>query len=991
MKNMTIENIAAACGGEIVSPFSYPQDEIKGAVLDSRLVEEGYLFFATKGEKVDGHDYVKTAFEKGALCAVCERVPEGVNGPVIVVKDSFVALKQVAAYYRSNLNIKVVGITGSVGKTSTKECIASVLSHKFDVLKTEGNFNNEVGLPLTVLKIRDNHEIAVLEMGISDFGEMSRLAEIARPDVCVITNIGQCHLEKLIDRDGVLKAKTEMFNFMKPGGNVVLFGDDDKLSTISYVNGVKPIFYGLGENNDITAADIVNKGLLGSDFTIKDTALSFKATMPLPGKHMIYNALAATAVGRIFKMEDGDIAAGIASVKAVGGRSNIIDANGITIIDDCYNANPVSVKAAIDLLCEAITPKVAVLGDMFELGENEAALHREVGVYAAERNIDTIILVGELSKNTYEGAMSKVSDPAKTTVVHMKDIDELCDRAPGLIRKDDAVLIKASHGMNFTSVVGELVSDRYKDAFKPRAEKLFDDEEKEEAESKPILPKNEGDKTIMDVKPDADKEEQKKAWKQVLYIAIAVAAVALIIAGVCFGIHRKKYNEATRGIVLIENTGALYSDGKIKDKEIAASYSETDFFDETIPLMTDGKYIYRADRIADGEYNLTVSKVNGKSDTASFQGVSYAKTLGGGRLLYISDDILYVYNAKENSTSHIATSICDCSVSDKKDGILMAGLDGKLSYYDLNDNVTYDIDDNVEYVWVSSDDKKTIIYEKSTGELLMSKLNAETVLLTDNYTEIYTAHDDKDGNGVYFLSDGVLSYMSVKYRNLKQVAEGVTQIYKTDDESSAFLFAKADDAEGVYHLAYRDDCVDLGEIDNGLLHHPDYALYTDNKNSFVYILDRYEEGGTGSLICVDVKSVFKSTVSNVAQDVISVEYIDDKDIWVCKDSGSCDLYDNGNLIARNVVPGSLKQTAYKDAFVFAYQVSDDNGYYRLSVYNGKELKEVGTAVIPDYYPMSEKLIYYLGLGDEKRDVMKYNGSRSVVVSKRIDWFKYIQY
>ena len=218
MKNMTFENIAAACGGELILNGADATTEVAGGVIDSRLVKENYMFFATKGERVDGHDYIAKAFDLGAILAVCERIPEDVKGSFILVEDTFVALKQIAKFYRENLDIKVVGITGSVGKTSTKEFVASVLAKKYNVLKTEGNFNNEVGLPLTVLKIRDEHEVAVLEMGISDFGEMTRLSEIAQPDICVITNIGQCHLEQLGDRDGVLKAKTEVFANLKEGG-----------------------------------------------------------------------------------------------------------------------------------------------------------------------------------------------------------------------------------------------------------------------------------------------------------------------------------------------------------------------------------------------------------------------------------------------------------------------------------------------------------------------------------------------------------------------------------------------------------------------------------------------------------------------------------------------------------------------------------------------------------------------------------------------------
>ncbi|HKL98455.1 MAG TPA: UDP-N-acetylmuramoyl-tripeptide--D-alanyl-D-alanine ligase, partial [Mobilitalea sp.] len=214
MKNMTLSNIAKACNGKLFCDESYSSCEVSGVVLDSRRVEKDYLFIATVGERVDGHSFIDSVFENGALAVLCERAPLSPKGPYILVKNSFTALADIARWYRSQLNIKVVGITGSVGKTSTKEFISSVLATKYKVLKTEGNHNNEVGLPLTILKLSTEHEIAVLEMGISDFGEMHRLSSIAKPDICVITNIGQCHLENLKSRQGVLQAKSEIFDYM---------------------------------------------------------------------------------------------------------------------------------------------------------------------------------------------------------------------------------------------------------------------------------------------------------------------------------------------------------------------------------------------------------------------------------------------------------------------------------------------------------------------------------------------------------------------------------------------------------------------------------------------------------------------------------------------------------------------------------------------------------------------------------------------------------
>lgn len=451
MKNMTLSNIAKAVNGTLMNGESVKDIEAEGMVLDSRKVEKNYVFIATKGERVDGHSFIDDVFDKGALAVICENPPKNPKGPYILVNDSFQALKAAASFYREQLDIKVVGITGSVGKTSTKEFIASVLETRFTVLKTEGNFNNEIGLPLTVLKIRDGVEVAVLEMGISDFGEMHRLSSIAKPDVCVITNIGQCHLENLGTRDGILKAKTEIFDFMKEDGYTCINGDDDKLATINEVKGKKPLFFGKTDTNDIYASDYHNNGLSGSDVVIHYADKSFGANIPLPGEHMVYNALAATAVGKVFGLTDKEIIRGIEAVKPVGGRSHIIQEDKVTIIDDCYNANPVSMKAALDLLSMANTRKVAILGDMFELGDNENDMHEEVGSYAAYKNTDIIICVGNLCRYMYEGA-KEIKD-SKSACYYFETKDELKEHLKELLREGDTVLVKASHGMHFEELV----------------------------------------------------------------------------------------------------------------------------------------------------------------------------------------------------------------------------------------------------------------------------------------------------------------------------------------------------------------------------------------------------------------------------------------------------------------------------------------------------------------------------------------------------------
>ncbi|MDF2537905.1 MAG: hypothetical protein K0S76_926 [Herbinix sp.] len=450
MKNMTLAQIAEACNGRLFGDATIR--EISGVTMDSRQVQRGDLFIATVGERVDGHSFIDDVFDKGALAVICEKAPANPKGPYILVENSLIALKNIAKWYRMQLNIKVVGITGSVGKTSTKEFISSVLTRKYSVLKTEGNFNNEVGLPLTILKIRDHHEVAVLEMGISDFGEMHRLSEIAKPDICVITNIGQCHLENLGSRQGILKAKTEIFDFMSEDGRVCINGDDDMLATLQEIRGMKPIRFGLNKNNDIYADHILPMGLHGSTCSIHVNDQSFPVSVPLPGEHMVFNTMAAASVGTLLNMTNAEIAEGISMVKPVGGRSNIIWHEDWTIIDDCYNANPVSMKAAIVLLNMADTRKIAVLGDMFELGSDEVELHKGVGAYAAASNIDVLVCVGKLSSSMYDGACEKF----KGKLLYFETRDKLIESLPAILKKGDTILVKASHGMGFDQVVKAL-------------------------------------------------------------------------------------------------------------------------------------------------------------------------------------------------------------------------------------------------------------------------------------------------------------------------------------------------------------------------------------------------------------------------------------------------------------------------------------------------------------------------------------------------------
>ena len=311
MKNLTLRNLTEVCSGTWHGDDALRDREISAITTDSRKIEKDCLFVPIVGERVDAHRFIPDVMTKGALATLSERELPEADYAYIQVDASLQAVKDIAEFYLEQLQIPVVGITGSVGKTSTKEVIASVLKEKYRTLKTQGNFNNELGLPLTVFRLRDEDQIAVLEMGISDFGEMARLTKIAKPDTCVITNIGTCHLENLGDRDGVLKAKTEIFQSMKPNGHIVLNGDDDKLITVREYNGVKPVFFGLNSERDVYADQVESKGLKGVACRIHLGEDAFDVLVPTPGIHMVYNALAAAAVGRIYGLTIEEISLGM--------------------------------------------------------------------------------------------------------------------------------------------------------------------------------------------------------------------------------------------------------------------------------------------------------------------------------------------------------------------------------------------------------------------------------------------------------------------------------------------------------------------------------------------------------------------------------------------------------------------------------------------------------------------------------------------------------
>ena len=448
MKTMTVSRAAAICGGRLTQ---YSDAPIGRAIIDSRQVQPGDMFVAYQGENVDGHRFIAKALEAGAACCLAEYLPEGVSGPVILADDVQAALEKICAEYRRGLSIPVIGITGSVGKTTAKEMISSVLEQRMNVLKTDGNLNNQIGVPMTVSRIEREHEAAVIEMGISGFGEMTALARIAQPTVAVFTVIGHAHLEFLHDLEGVFRAKTEMLAFMPEYGTVIYNGDDAMLRKLACPQRL--VSYGLGEDCAVRAADIEQLPDGRIRCRISYNGRSIKAEIPAYGQHMVYAALEGAAVGFVMGLSDEEIERGIAAYKTVGRRGVVTDTGFVTLVDDCYNANPMSMKASLDVLQDGLGRRVAILGDMGELGTDEVALHEGVGVHAGHCKIDACICVGPLAAHIAKKASETNPD---LTVIQENDLESLLKNLNTYVKKGDTILVKASHFMKFENVVKAL-------------------------------------------------------------------------------------------------------------------------------------------------------------------------------------------------------------------------------------------------------------------------------------------------------------------------------------------------------------------------------------------------------------------------------------------------------------------------------------------------------------------------------------------------------
>ncbi|MBR5152522.1 MAG: UDP-N-acetylmuramoyl-tripeptide--D-alanyl-D-alanine ligase [Clostridia bacterium] len=455
---LNIRRAARAMGGEI---HNCDGDELIQAVsTDTRKIASGALFFALSGERFDGHKFVPDAVAAGAVCCVVSRDAESFGSlPVIVVEDTHKALRDLAEAYRKRFQVPVVGITGSVGKTSTKEMIASVLGENFRTHVTKGNFNNEIGLPLTVFDLQEEDEMMVLEMGMSNFGEISRLTKIAKPDTAVITNIGVSHIEHLGSREGIRQAKFEIMEGLQMDGTVILNGDDDLLWEARGDIEFETLYFGIHNKNCDLCVSEIRSFSDGSEFTCKIDGEMQKFSIGVPGEHHVYNALAAILVGMKYNIGVGDIKAGIRKFSPSGLRQTLIEYPNYKVIRDCYNASPASMKSGLEVLSltETTGRRVACLADMLELGAISQKAHLAVGKLAVKYGVECLITVGQEAKMIAQGAIEEGMNPAD---IHQFETNaELIEKLAVVLRKQDLILVKGSRGMRLEEIadaIGEM-------------------------------------------------------------------------------------------------------------------------------------------------------------------------------------------------------------------------------------------------------------------------------------------------------------------------------------------------------------------------------------------------------------------------------------------------------------------------------------------------------------------------------------------------------
>ena len=453
MEPMTIQELADATGATLLGEGIAPDQTITGVETDSRAVHPGDLFVALPGEKTDGHKFIPGALEAGAVACLTQQAPEKpLPGKCyLLVEDTMAAIGQAAKAYKAKFPIPVIGITGSVGKTTTKEMISAVLGAQFRVLKTPENFNNDIGTPLTLLGLGPEHQAAVIETGMNHFGEIRYLGEMVRPDIAVISNIGDAHIEYLGSREGILQAKSEIFENLKPEGLAVLNGDDALLNTLDLP--FRTVRCGRSEHCDVRVTDMADHGVAGITCTIVSPRDTYHLTIPAPGEHMAYSAAIAVAVAEELGEDREAVARGAASYEPTGSRMRVVRlAEGRLVLDDCYNANPQSVTAALEILAKTeCGRKVAVLGDVGELGDLTEQAHYNMGALAAMLGIDEIVAIGTKAEKIADGAAQSGG-----SVTHFATKEEAVRTLTELLGPDTAMLVKASHNMHFGWLVEQL-------------------------------------------------------------------------------------------------------------------------------------------------------------------------------------------------------------------------------------------------------------------------------------------------------------------------------------------------------------------------------------------------------------------------------------------------------------------------------------------------------------------------------------------------------
>ncbi len=450
MMLMTASETAKATGGEYSAETQYTS-----VTIDSRTVEEGCLYIAIKGDRFDGHDFAVQASESGAACVMVSHDVEGVKCPVIKVADTRKALIDLAAYYRAKKDIPVVGLTGSVGKTTTKEMVAAVLRKKYEVLATLGNLNNDIGLPRMCLQLEEKHTAAVLEMGMNNLGEISLLTKIARPTVGIITNIGVAHIENLKSREGILQAKLEILEGMEKDAPLLLNADDDMLMSARERIENPVITYGIDNAADCCAKNIVQMDD-GMEFSLCWQGEFTHVRIPAVGRHNVYNALAAYAVGRILGLTSEQCVAGLEDYVPSGMRQKIVNFSGMTFIEDCYNASPDSIKASMSVLTslKCTGRRIAVLGEMMELGAYGPEGHSVCGEWADKCGVDMLWAVGGDNAACYLKGAAKLTTEGNTRL--FADKEALAKALSETVEAGDAVLFKASRSVQLEQVIEKL-------------------------------------------------------------------------------------------------------------------------------------------------------------------------------------------------------------------------------------------------------------------------------------------------------------------------------------------------------------------------------------------------------------------------------------------------------------------------------------------------------------------------------------------------------